>query len=281
MDPALEKWIEANPYLLPIAHVQEIVARAAAAPSGSAPAVGEPPPESYREEHARGVPLMRSESFRVDLGPAADALDRIVTALAEATDIAPELRTEARTLKDQYSAAPEERADALRWLVDGAPPERAPAQAGLVRFLGWAALRAALAPQLAAYDAWRGAGTSEKWMQGHCPACGSQPAVARLSPGDVMRQRSLICACCGSEWKFRRIGCPHCGNDVSDRLQILEIEGDEPLRIDACEECKGYVKTYAGNDPRHVALADWTTLHLDLVAQERGYTRLGASLVEL
>lgn len=279
MDRALAKWIETHPYLLPIARVQEIVARAAALPSGAAQPVAQPPPAAYAEEHARGVPLLRSESVTFDLAPAVEALDRVVSALAEATDIAHELRAEARVLREQLAADPTAGSEALRWLIAGAPEEGAPAQAGLLRFLGWSALRAALSPQLAAYDAWRGAG--EAWRHGHCPGCGAQPAVARLSPGEVMRQRSLICACCGSEWRFRRIGCPHCGNDVSDRLNVLELEGDDPLRIDACEECKGYVKTYAGEDPRSPALADWTTLHLDLLAQERGYTRLGASLVDL
>jgi FdhE protein len=279
MDQALEKWIETHPYLLPVAHVQEIVARAAAAPSGSAPVVAGPPPEAYAAEHANAVPLLQSESATPDLAPAADALDRIVKALADATDIAHELRAEVRLLRDQLGDDRERRLEALRWLLAGAPTERAPAHAGLVRFLGWSALRAGLAPQLTAYDAWRASG--DTWPHGHCPACGAQPAVARLSPGEVMRQRSLICACCGSEWRFRRIGCPHCGNDVSDRLSVLEVEGDDGLRIDACEDCKGYVKTYAGNDPRAVALADWTTLHLDLVARERGYMRLGASLVEI
>jgi FdhE protein len=220
---------------------------------------------------------VRSEHVTLDLEPAADSLARIVVALAEATDIAHELRTAVRQLREQL-ADRDARVEALRWLVEGAPADRAPAQAGLVRFLGWSALRGALAPQLAAYDAWRGAG--EKWMHGYCPACGAQPSVARLSQGDVMRQRSLVCACCASEWRFRRIGCPHCGNDVSDRLSATEVEGED-LRIDSCEECRGYVKTYIGNDPRAAALADWTTLHLDLLAQERGYRRLGASLVEV
>ena len=114
MNQSLAKWIEAHPYLLPVARVQELVARAAALPSGSAPAVAEAPPQGYAEEHARGVPLLRSESVTLDLGAAGEAFQRIVNALADAPDIAHELRAEARVLRNQLDGEPEARIEALR-----------------------------------------------------------------------------------------------------------------------------------------------------------------------
>jgi Molybdopterin oxidoreductase Fe4S4 domain len=52
-------------------------------------------------------------------------------------------------------------------------------------------------------------------------------------------------------------------------------------RIDYCEACRGYLKTYNGKGNEHVLLADWTSLHLDLLARDRGLKRLAASLYEI
>ena len=59
------------------------------------------------------------------------------------------------------------------------------------------------------------------------------------------------------------------------------VEGEGGLRIDYCESCRGYLKTYAGEGSENVLLADWTSLHLDLIACDRGLRRLAASLYAL
>ena len=53
------------------------------------------------------------------------------------------------------------------------------------------------------------------------------------------------------------------------------------MRIDSCESCQGYLKTYLGQGEERVFLADWTTLHLDVLARERGLKRVGMSLYDL
>ena len=53
------------------------------------------------------------------------------------------------------------------------------------------------------------------------------------------------------------------------------------LSIDYCESCRGYLKTYDGEGSENVLLADWTSIHLDIIAQDRGLKRLAASLYEL
>lgn len=52
------------------------------------------------------------------------------------------------------------------------------------------------------------------------------------------------------------------------------------MRIDHCETCGGYVKTYVGQGDETLLLADWSSVHLDLIAQDRGLKRLAASLHE-
>ena len=53
------------------------------------------------------------------------------------------------------------------------------------------------------------------------------------------------------------------------------------LRIDYCEAGGGYLKTYNGEGSEAVFLADWTSIHLDVIAQDRGLKRLAASMYAL
>ena len=43
----------------------------------------------------------------------------------------------------------------------------------------------------------------------------------------------------------------------------------------------GYLKTYVGNGEERAFPVDWTRLHLDVLARERGLKRVGASLYDL
>jgi FdhE protein len=47
------------------------------------------------------------------------------------------------------------------------------------------------------------------------------------------------------------------------------VEAEGGLRIDYCDFCKGYLKTYCGQGNEGVLLADWTSMHLDIAARER------------
>ena len=64
----------------------------------------------------------------------------------------------------------------------------------------------------------------------------------------------------------------------SQRLASVTIEGEPGLRIDHCESCGGYLKTYDGEGDQTFLLSDWSSLHLDLIAHDRGLKRLAASL---
>ena len=91
--------------------------------------------------------------------------------------------------------------------------------------------------------------------------------------------RLLSCGCCGTRWQFKRTACPFCETD-SQRLASVTIEGEPGLRIDHCESCGGYLKTYEGQGHETLLLSDWSSLHLDLIAHDRGLKRLAASLYE-
>ncbi|MGR0482745.1 MAG: formate dehydrogenase accessory protein FdhE [Candidatus Electronema sp. V4] len=124
------------------------------------------------------------------------------------------------------------------------------------------------------------------WDEPICPFCGSGPAMAMLKSTRSGRQRLLVCGCCGMRWPWLRLGCAFCGNEEHSQLAMLELE-DEVFRLDLCHQCKGYIKTYIGNDAVEAVhepplqLADWTTLHLDALALAQGWQRRADSLYAL
>jgi FdhE protein len=62
---------------------------------------------------------------------------------------------------------------------------------------------------------------------------------------------------------------------------VLSIEGEDALRIEYCQSCGGYLKTYVGQGREGLLLADWTTVHLDIIAGDRGLKRCAGSLYHL
>jgi FdhE protein len=276
MNAVPENWLQVHPYLKPIARFEQTID--AALRRGQAVLVPVQRWESYAEVHARGNSLLRSRACGLDFSAAATAaLSGLVDRLAGA--VLPEkLARPCREIQDRFQRFPNERALAIEWIASGVAGEPTLEHPGVLRFLGWTALSHVLARVVEGFALWP---DSAHWGREYCPTCGSLPVMAQLVPTDRGRQRLLFCVCCKTRWKYKRIGCPYCGNDASDRLGILHVEGEDALRIDVCEECKGYVKTYANQGEEALFFADWTTLHLDVLARERGFQRMGASLYEV
>lgn len=106
------------------------------------------------------------------------------------------------------------------------------------------------------------------WKQGYCPVCGSLPALISL---EREGQRRAHCSWCGTVWRLARFQCPFCGNRRHDALGYLYAEEEPRYRIDYCVECHHYFKTIDAREmlyPPWIPLEEWTTLHLDLVAQK-------------
>lgn len=53
------------------------------------------------------------------------------------------------------------------------------------------------------------------------------------------------------------------------------------MLLQTIRNCQAYLKTYDGEGDEAVLLLDWTSLHLDVVAHDRGLRRRAASLYEL
>jgi FdhE protein len=113
----------------------------------------------------------------------------------------------------------------------------------------------------------------ETWLKGYCPLCGSLPSLSLLR--EEAGKRYLLCSYCRYQWRMDRISCPFCKNKDQESLHYFCGEGEETHRIDLCDKCHQYIKTI---DTRNLqesdpVLEDLSTLHLDLLASQKGYKR--------
>jgi FdhE protein len=114
---------------------------------------------------------------------------------------------------------------------------------------------------------------SETWLKGYCPVCGSPPYLSLLR--EEVGKRYLICSFCGYSWRVDRLICPFCNNKDQEFLQYFYGEGEESYRVNLCDKCHQYIKTFdlrnlGESDPY---LEDLATLHLDILASQKGYKR--------
>jgi FdhE protein len=107
----------------------------------------------------------------------------------------------------------------------------------------------------------------------HCPVCGCLPDLNLLRGEGGMRYS--LCSCCGYPWRIDRVSCAVCGNKEQGSLQYFYGEGEEACRVDLCDQCHHYIKTidYRNLEESDPSLEDLATLHLDVVAVEKGYKR--------
>jgi FdhE protein len=113
----------------------------------------------------------------------------------------------------------------------------------------------------------------ETWLKGYCSVCGSLPFLSLLK--EEVGKRYLICSYCGYEWRIDRMFCPFCSNKEQESIQYFFAEGEEPYRIELCDKCRQYIKTidYRTLEESDPVLEDLTTLHLDILASQKGYKR--------
>jgi FdhE protein len=111
------------------------------------------------------------------------------------------------------------------------------------------------------------------WEKGICPICGSLPFMSLLDAEGG--KKTLLCSFCGYPWRIGRFLCPFCNNREQGSLHYFYAEFEESYRIDICEKCRQYIKTIdlrktESPDP---SLEDVATLHLDILALQKGYKR--------
>jgi len=266
-------WLVKHPYLQRVADLQGLVEAVVA--EISIPGACVPNWGDYITDFHAGIPLLLSPKVAIDFGDLEKPLRLLVESLA-LKRLPGKLPQDNRTLEAQLHAGTDSPRRALAWLFDN--HSFTPTNPGLLRYLGWAVLARYLSPLVDAFSGWR---DEERWLRSYCPTCGALAAMAQLVGTDPGRLRFLSCGCCRSRWRYRRTGCPFCQSEDDHRLAVVAVEGESGLRIDYCDACSGYIKTYEGQGNESVLLADWTSLHLDIIARDRGLTRCAGSLYHL
>jgi len=229
------------------------------------------PPLSSAEAHARleeGRPLVSPDELDADPAGLGELCARIAFTIAE------HRRDQVRPLA-QIHAWLHERRERMRTIaveylrsgqvVNG---DRAGINRGLLAFVlssGLSPFLRARARELAPLVADAG------WRRGYCPVCGGEPDMAALRKGSGRRR--LLCSRCDSEWTFRRLGCPFCGNEEPARLAYHPSD-DHIYRLSVCESCRRYLKTIElrGAAAEHPLAAERVlTAGMDAAAERAGY----------
>jgi FdhE protein len=266
----LEQVAEASPALREAAALQAAVLRTAFAdpPRAAAPQITR---ERAAEKLRDGVPLLRGEPLSLDM----PAVEKLMLRLCKAI----RAQAQAPGAADQIAADNDRgalRAEALaRAALDGEVAtiyERA-AEPGvdgamLGSIVRWS-LFPALLPLATELAKLQSAGV---WGHGYCPICGSWPLLGEHR--GLEQARFLRCGLCAASWPVDRIMCPYCETRDHQQLSYLHVEGADQQRAVTCDNCQGYIKVLASLAPipaAELAVHDVATLHLDMVALERGY----------
>ena len=111
-----------------------------------------------------------------------------------------------------------------------------------------------------------------------CPFCGYYPDMGILS-AEKEGRRYLRCGLCENVWMYRRLSCAICGERDAKKLEYFILEKDERYRVDACNSCKGYMKSvclgkFDEIDSCDLTVENLVTMSIDAEMMDKGYGKL-------
>lgn len=115
-----------------------------------------------------------------------------------------------------------------------------------------------------------------KWNEAFCPFCGFLPSLAVIAGEEG--HKFLDCSLCGHMWGFPRLLCISCKKEVKEYFYNPD---DESCKVELCGECKNYTKVFdeRNSAPLYPSLVkDLITLHMDVIAKEKGFSKESRSL---
>lgn len=114
-----------------------------------------------------------------------------------------------------------------------------------------------------------------------CPFCSALPVAGVLRGEGDGAKRSLLCSLCATEWQYRRVVCPNCGEENKDRLPVYLAEGIDYVRVDACDVCRTYIKSVDLTKNGHAVpvVDELATVTLTLWAEENGYAPIETNIL--
>ena len=116
-----------------------------------------------------------------------------------------------------------------------------------------------------------------------CPFCSRKAGLGVLRPQGDGARRSLVCSFCLSEWEFRRILCPGCGEENNTKLPVYTASDFDYVRVDGCDTCKTYIKSVdlSKNGLAEPIVDEIAAAPLDIWAQAHGYSKLQPNLMAM
>jgi FdhE protein len=114
-----------------------------------------------------------------------------------------------------------------------------------------------------------------------CPFCHRKPALGILRQQGDGARRSLLCGFCLTEWDFRRVVCPGCGQEDHAKLPVYSAETFPHIRVECCDTCQTYIKSIdlTKNGLADPLVDELASIPLNLWAQEHGYLKLHPNLL--
>jgi FdhE protein len=114
-----------------------------------------------------------------------------------------------------------------------------------------------------------------------CPFCNAHPVASVLRGQGDGGKRWLLCSLCSTEWQYRRVLCPGCGENNKDKLPIYTAAEFPATRVDACDTCQTYLKSIDLTKDRHAIpiVDEIATVALNIWAEDHDYVKLETNLL--
>jgi len=114
-----------------------------------------------------------------------------------------------------------------------------------------------------------------------CPFCNARPVAGVLRGEGDGGKRWLLCSLCSTEWQYRRVLCPGCGEENKDKLPIYTAVEFPAARVDACDTCHTYIKSIDLTKDGHAipVVDEIATVVLNIWAEEHDYVKLETNLL--
>lgn len=273
-----KKWISERPFLDQIGGlylaIYEILGELERPPTGN------PDLSSIKEVTKKGEPAIKVGVFKFLDFDYLGQVFKALTNLSENENLPLKFREECRILSEFLEKEPQIAAEIVKNTVwedanDGKPlviDEKV--SAPLVNFFAWVSFRHGLKPYLKSLEE-----VEKGWIHGDCPTCGEKPVMGFLKRTGRGRERFLSCCHCGTSWSYKRVGCPYCGNSDPKTLGVIDVEEEGDIRIDVCNNCDSYIKTYVDKGKTGAAYEDWASVHIDMLFKDKKYKKHGNLLI--
>lgn len=273
LEKAVTSWLEKRPYL------EEVAAFALACESvlADGKVITELPKnlDDVKEKFGQGVSLLLTDA---DFNISAAACDNLLM-LAKLKDekaLPNDMKNQAEKLS---SFSSDDAKAVIQALIFGEEEKYSSIAAkygikeDVLEYFIWVAVRKSLSGIKENLEKWI---SDNHYNTGICPVCASDAGTAFFKHTKRGRQRFLHCDHCGTDWAYKRIGCPYCDNIDQKKMSIKDSQDETDMRIDLCHECMSYIKTYIGEDEISAGKEGWASIHLDILMKETGFKPKGS-----